>query len=160
MVERLRHGDELATRLVGPEVLRRRGGDVVDAAAHHEAQRVEPRLLHQQELVDGQIAGEKVRLLHPREALARVLRQIAGLSHRRSSALVSRPPLRLARRFLQARGVVVAVDDLAAPPPQGHHAQDQLRHLGRACGLWPGMRRTPVPNQLTSMSRSSRSQSR
>ena len=52
--------------------------DVVDAAAHHEAERLEADLLHEQELVHREIAREEVVLPHAREALARVLREIGG----------------------------------------------------------------------------------
>ena len=47
--------------------------DVVDRAAEHEPERLEPGLLDQQELVDGEVAGEEPArdvLLHPRDPLA------------------------------------------------------------------------------------------
>ena len=52
--------------------------DVVDRAAEHQSERLEARLLDEQELVDGQVAGEEAAgdvLLHPLQALAPGLRQ-------------------------------------------------------------------------------------
>ena len=51
--------------------------DVVDRAAEHEPERLEPGLLDQQELVDREVAGEEPAcdvLLHPRDPLAARLR--------------------------------------------------------------------------------------
>jgi hypothetical protein len=47
--------------------------DVVDRAAEHESDRLEPSLLDEQELVDREVAGEEPAcdvLLHPRDPLA------------------------------------------------------------------------------------------
>ena len=122
VVERLRHLDELAAGLVLAEVLRRARVDVVDAAAHHEAERLEARLLHEQELVDREIAREKVRLPHPlRDARARAAADRRGAGGRgrwgRSFVVLvgflGRFRLGLARLLLEPLGLVVALDDLA-----------------------------------------------
>ena len=50
--------------------------DVVDRAAHHQAERLEAGLLDQQELVDGEVAGEEraaVHGRHPAEAVDTLL---------------------------------------------------------------------------------------
>src|SRR5262245_646291 len=74
VVERLRESREL---LADPA--HRLPPDVEDAGAHHEAERLEADLLHEEELVDGEVAREEVMLPHREQALARVLRQIVWI---------------------------------------------------------------------------------
>src|SRR5207248_9681312 len=52
--------------------------DVVDRAPDDEPERLEAGRLHEQELVDGEIAREEALALHPLEPLAAVLRDAGG----------------------------------------------------------------------------------
>jgi hypothetical protein len=54
--------------------------DMIDAAAHHQAEGLKAGLLHEQELVDREVAREEMVLPHPREALAGMLREIVELA--------------------------------------------------------------------------------